>query len=107
MSGRGTAKPRQGHMGGPKRRCRCPVHMPVIEGVTKPAVRRMARRGGVKRISNIMYEETRGALKIFLEGLVRDSIIYNGHDYRKTLTASDIAHALKRSRSLTLYGLGA
>ena len=27
----------------------------VILGITKPAIRRLARRGGVKRISNIIY----------------------------------------------------
>ena len=28
--------------------------------ITKPAIRRLARRGGVKRISGLIYEETRG-----------------------------------------------
>jgi histone H4 len=27
-----------------------------IEGITKPAIRRLARRGGVKRISGLIYE---------------------------------------------------
>ena len=51
-----------------------------IQGITKPAIRRLARRGGVKRISGLIYEETRGVLKIFLEsecsrrGMVRYSI---------------------------------
>ena len=39
----------------------------LIQGFTKPAVRRLARRGGVKRISGFIYEETRGVLKVFLE----------------------------------------
>lgn len=40
-----------------------------IQGITKPAIRRLARRGGVKRISGLIYEETRGVLKTFLEGV--------------------------------------
>ena len=28
-----------------------------LEGITKPAIRRLARRGGVKRISGLIYEE--------------------------------------------------
>jgi histone H3/H4 len=40
-------------------------------GITKPAIRRLARRGGVKRISGLIYEETRGVLKIFLENVRR------------------------------------
>jgi hypothetical protein len=27
-----------------------------IQGITKPAIRRLARRGGVKRISGLIYE---------------------------------------------------
>lgn len=41
----------------------------VLIGITKPAIRRLARRGGVKRISGLIYEETRGVLKIFLENV--------------------------------------
>ena len=40
-----------------------------VLGITKPAIRRLARRGGVKRISGLIYEETRGVLKIFLENV--------------------------------------
>ena len=36
------------------------------QGITKPAIRRLARRGGVERISGLIYEETRGVLKVFL-----------------------------------------
>ena len=42
-----------------------------IQGITKPAIRRLARRGGVKRISGLIYEETRGVLKVFLENVIR------------------------------------
>ncbi|KAG5568115.1 hypothetical protein H5410_064870 [Solanum commersonii] len=44
--------------------------------ITKPAIRRLARRGGVKRISGLIYEETRGVLKIFLENVIRDSQVF-------------------------------
>ena len=45
-------------------------------GITKPAIRRLARRGGVKRISGLIYEETRGVLKIFLENVSRHQYIF-------------------------------
>ncbi|KAL3087746.1 hypothetical protein niasHT_029510 [Heterodera trifolii] len=44
-----------------------------IQGITKPAIRRLARRGGVKRISGLIYEETRSVLKVFLENVIRDA----------------------------------
>ncbi len=34
-----------------------------IKGITKPAIRRLNRRGGVKRISGLIYLETRGVLQ--------------------------------------------
>ena len=40
-----------------------------IQGITKPAIRRLARRGGVKRISGLIYEEVRGVLKTFLQNV--------------------------------------
>lgn len=80
-----------------------------IQGITKPAIRRLARRGGVKRISAskylpsplgfvaislfkvntipstvliigaVIYEETRGVLKSFLESTIRDAVTYTEH----------------------------
>ena len=41
----------------------------TFTGITKPAIRRLARRGGVKCISGLIYEETRGVLKVFLENV--------------------------------------
>ena len=65
----------------------------------------LARRGGVKRISGLIYEETRGVLKVFLENVIRDSVTYTEHARRKTVTAMDVVYALKR-QGKTLYGFG-
>ena len=67
-----------------------------IQGITKPAIRRLARRGGVKRISGLIYEETRGVLKTFMESVIRDAVTYTEHARRKTVTAMDVVYALKR-----------
>ena len=77
-----------------------------ISGITKPAIRRLARRGGVKRISNLIYDETRIILKLFLESVIRDAVTYTEHARRKTVTAMDIVYSLKR-QGRTLYGFGA
>jgi len=74
-----------------------------IQGITKPAIRRLARRGGVKRISGLIYEERRGVLKVFLENVDRDAVTYTEHAKRKTVTAMDVVYALKR-QGRTLYG---
>merc|ERR1712184_100630 len=62
-----------------------------ILGITKPAIRRLARRGGVKRISSYIYEETRAVLRSFLENVVRDSVTYTEHAKRKTVTAPTLS----------------
>ena len=74
-----------------------------INGVTKPAIRRLARRGGVRRISGMMYEETRTNLKRFLTDIVQDAITYADHSKRRTITPTDVVLACKR-KGKTLYG---
>ena len=87
MSGRGKGGKGLGK-GGAKRHRK--VLRDNIQGITKPAIRRLARRGGVKRISGLIYEETRGVLKVFLENVIRDSVTYTKHAVRKTATALDV-----------------
>ena len=81
------------------------IYESLVKGITKPAIRRLARRGGVKRISGLIYEETRGVLKVFLENVIRDAVTYTEHAKRKTVTAMDVVYALKR-QGRTLYGFG-
>jgi len=102
MSGRGKGGKGLGK-GGAKRHRK--VLRDNIQGITKPAIRRLARRGGVKRISNTIYEETRGVLKVFLENVIRDAVTYTEHARRKTVTSMDVVYALKR-QGRTLYGFG-
>lgn len=77
----------------------------IILGITKPAIRRLARRGGVKRISALIYDEARGVLKYFLDSVIKDSITFTEHAKRKTVTAMDVIYSLKR-QGKTLYGYG-
>ena len=89
--------------GGAKRHRK--IQRDTLKGVTKPAITRIARRGGVKRITGTVIEETRAVLKAFLENVIRDAVAYTDHARRKTCTAPDIVHALKRNDS-TLFGYG-
>ena len=58
-----------------------------------------------KLLSGLIYEETRGVLKVFLENVIRDAVTYTEHAKRKTVTAMDVVYALKR-QGRTLYGFG-
>jgi len=67
-----------------------------VHGITKPDIRRLARRGGVKRISGMIYEETRAVLKAHLEKILADCVAYCEHARRKTVTVTDVIFALRR-----------
>ena len=59
----------------------------------------------MKRISGLIYEETRGVLRVFLQNVIRDAVVYTEHRRQKTVTAMDVVHALKR-QGRTLFGFG-
>lgn len=77
----------------------------TIQGIAKPSIRRLARRAGVRRISGLVYEKSRGALKTFLEKVIYDAARYAGLAKRQTMTAMDVVYALKL-QGRTLYGFG-
>ncbi len=83
---------------------------PVTVAGSKPALRRLARRGGVKRISSLTFPEMRRLLTTpdgsgFLDRVVKDAYIYTEHANRKMVSVLDVVYALKRN-GRTLYGFG-
>jgi histone H4 len=74
-------------------------------GISAPAIKRLARRGGVKRMTAFMADETRTVLKTFLEKVIMDAVTYTEYSKRKTVMVMDIVYALKRN-GRTLYGFG-
>ena len=110
MSGRGKGGKGLGK-GGAKRHRK--VLRDNIQGITKPAIRRLARRGGVKRISGLIfiflflfffyltiinvYVETCRVLKVFLE-------TYRTYNERAKKFI-DAINALKKP-GRTMYGFG-
>ena len=93
MSGRGKGGRGLGK-GGAKRHCKDLCDNTQV--ITKPTICHLACRVGVKRISGLIYEETRGVLKVFLENVIRDSVTYTKYARRKTVTTMDVVYALKR-----------
>ncbi|TKA25196.1 Histone H4 [Salinomyces thailandicus] len=76
-----------------------------IQGITRPDIRRLARRGGVKRVSATMYEEIRTVLRKRLENLLQDTCAVVEACGRKTVCTSDVVFVLHR-QGHTLYGFG-
>ena len=80
---------------------------PFVPGViTNGALRRLARRGGVKRISVASHAHVRDFVDDFLGKVVRDTLTFTEHRKAVTITAMDVVYALKRNGRV-LYGYGA
>lgn len=66
-----------------------------IYGITKPAIRRLSRREGMKSIGDLSYKEAHDTLKIFWDNVIHDAITYTEHARRK-LTVMDVVYTVKR-----------
>ena len=82
--------------GGSGRRRHRKVLRDNIQGVTKGAIQRLAQVAGVKRISGLVYEEIRGVLKVYLENVLKNAILYTEHSRRRTVSVEDVEAALNR-----------
>jgi len=77
----------------------------VILGITKPAIKRLARRGGVKRLGGDVYEAIRTELVEILDSVLHDTVAFTEHCKRNTVKTRDVVAALYR-RGKPLYGFG-
>ena len=75
----------------------------ALDRISSPSIRRLARRGGIKRISSGIYGDCRLVIHSFLDGVLKDAITYTHHAQRKTVTTTDVVYALKR-QGRTIYG---
>ncbi|KAL5621853.1 hypothetical protein BROUX41_005798 [Berkeleyomyces rouxiae] len=79
----------------------------VVNGFSAPGTerrhRRLARRGGVKRISANIYPTVRIALKIRLQTILREAIIRCEYAGRNTVSVHDVLYALQR-QGTPIYG---
>jgi histone H3/H4 len=67
----------------------------IILSIPEAAYRRVARRSSVHRFSSVLYDAARGALRTFLEKILRDALSYFQHRYGTIITAPDVVYALQ------------
>lgn len=72
--------------------------------VPNDGIKRLAHRGGVKRISHSSYGACRESLGDFLRKVLKDAAIYTQCAKRNTIFVSDMLVALERSQNIKLYG---
>ena len=101
------ASQKQPLLGGTKRHARFRNAKHGLRGghIAPPSIRRLARRGGVKRIGGGVYEEARHSLEVYLAKVVHDLVRIVDHAGRFTVTVPDVLFALKRNGQ-ALYGFG-
>ena len=71
--------------------------------ISNGSIRRLARRGGVIRMSCNVYDRVRECAHSFLHEVLRDAVLYTDGVRRKTVMVADVLHALKLN-ACTLYG---
>ncbi|KAM0688018.1 Histone H4 [Conglomerata obtusa] len=76
---------------------------PPSDRISKPAIRRLARRGGVKRVGGAVYECVNRLARRYMEEVLQNAITYSCHAKRKTVSVMDVVYALKR-QGVTLIG---
>ena len=76
-----------------------------LEGITNPAIIRLARRAGVKRISKKVHKPISDYATEYLNTLIRNSFIYCDSGKRKTIASRDVKNALSLMGQ-KFYGAG-
>ncbi|BFZ56233.1 hypothetical protein PYCC9005_003277 [Savitreella phatthalungensis] len=75
----------------------------ALSGITNNDLRRLARRGGVKRVSAAIYPEARRAMRDFVRPLLGNIAAIVEMRKQQTVTYKDVIYALKFAGK-TLYG---
>jgi len=68
----------------------------TIQGITKPAIKRLAERAGVLSLNGLCYEETRGIMKYYLENIMHDAIVATKHRRARTVSPKDVLFAFEQ-----------
>lgn len=71
--------------------------------ISTPSIRRLARRGGVRRMSFGISNEIRSILKAYIRNVLSKTMIYTDAAKRTTVTPIDVVHGLK-AIGTTSYG---
>ncbi len=70
-----------------------------IQGLTKPAIKRLAHKAGVKGVSGLIYEEIRGVAKVFMEPLIRSCVVIATTEEKKTVKIRHLYGALEIAKT--------
>ena len=65
-----------------------------MERITKPSINRLAKRAGVKSLSEECYETIKNLIGMELNTIIKTCIIVNSENQTKTIMVKDVYNAL-------------
>lgn len=65
-------------------------------------LRRLARRGGVSRVSPSCYSAVELALRSWLRDVIQKAFVYTSYSRRITMSEMDVVYGLKK-KGITMY----
>lgn len=66
-----------------------------IANVSKDSIKRLARKAGIKYLSNLIYDEVRGVIVVWLEQIISKAIIYAQYRNKVTVSLDDVLEATR------------
>jgi len=90
------SNPGRGQGGRTSVRHRMKMKKQGMENLTVNAIKRLARRGGVTRMSKLIVEPVRESMQLFLLMLAKYSIIYMQQEKKTTIRLPHVLQALKK-----------
>lgn len=76
-----------------------------VEGLTKGAIKRLAHKGGVKTISGLIYEDSRGIIKVYIEKIVEAAVKLTQHARKIVISREDVLESA-RVNGYPIYTFG-
>ena len=76
--------------------------LPVKPTIKHPSFKRLARKSGIKRLSNDAYDKINSLLENYVKSIVKSAVSVTKHADRNTVTTSDVLFALN-SQQKPLY----
>ncbi|CAD7974957.1 unnamed protein product [Amoebophrya sp. A120] len=68
------------------------------------AIRRLARRGGINRLSRKVIPEIRDLFQLWLQDITKYMVAFAEHAGKSTISLKHVVHAIKRSDNKTMLG---
>lgn len=85
-----------------KKKYNPPEH--AVVDISRPGIRRLAFRAGIKTISNLVFDQVRTLMIERLTFVLNKSIVYTLEARRKTVSLGDVLNGLEDGRSRVAFG---